>query len=66
MRSSMFVMAMSIFTVKGWKVCLMATGKGSRKPLASRVQMPDQKLRALISEILQTLPELQQKSVQHK
>ena len=63
----MFVMAMSIFTVKGWKVCLlMATGKWSRKPLENHVQMPDQKLRALISEILQTLPELQQKSVQHK
>ena len=63
----MFVMAMSIFTVKGWKVCLlMPTRKWSRKLLESHMQMPDQKLRALISEILQTLPELQQKSVQHK
>ena len=53
-------MAMSIFRVKGWKVCLlMATRKWSRKLLASRMQMPDKKLRALISEILQTLPELQ-------
>jgi len=59
-------MAMSIFRVKGWKVCLLATRKWSRKLLASRMQMPDKKLRALISEILQTLPELQQKSVQHK